>query len=351
MIRSEIDNITFIASEFPVLIKVMILLSLLFSAITILLFFFMLINRLFDNYQNKRKSYYEKKAIAHIISFLFNEEEWNIKRLKQVRRKYLGTKFQREVFLSCLTKFQIRIVGKDAERLRKFYIGLKLHRRSLKKLNSTSWTVTAKGLIELAEMDMKEYTPLIRRYINHRNPVIRAEAQVALIQLQSANPFEFLNHLEEPLLDWQQVQLAHVSEQLKATALPDFKQWLDHKEVTVVIFCLRMISLHNQRNASRDLVNMLYRNSSSPKVYGAVIFAIGQLDLHEASDYLQSAFPYENPYIRQEITNTLGILNNMEPEEVYKSIYKKEKLFMEQFYHDTTVFIPKAELSKKLQWK
>lgn len=338
------DYITETVFVLPALVQVMILISLLFICLTIVIISLILISRFLDNYNIRRREVLKKEAIEHVLPYLFNEEEWGLNKFAQFKRKHLKNKFERKVFLNCLTKFQMNLKGKSAGRIQSLYAGLRLHEKSLKKLTSSSWNTKVKGIIELAEMDMKEYIPLVKQFINHRNPVLRSEAQIALIQLEKEQPFEFLNELKEPLHAWQQVELAHVSEEIDKSTLPDFSQWLKHKEDSIVIFSLRMIALHNQISASDRLVKMLHENNASPHVTGAVIFALGQLDIQETGPYLQWLYPHANIYIQHEILNTLSIFRGIEPELIFKDLMEKESQFFGLFYKDSTVFIPTDEL-------
>jgi hypothetical protein len=338
------DYFDFIISGKPGLTDILVLLMIIFLATAFIIFLFILISRVIDNVNTVIKQVVEKRAQQIVIPYLFNEEEWDYKQFTKIRKEYLSNRFRREVFLDTLTKLQTNIVGKSAERLKSLYIGLRLHRRSLKKLNSSSWNVAAKGIVELAEMDMKEYLEEIRSFINHKNPILRSEAQIALIQLEYATPFSFLNDLREPILDWQQSKLAHVSEQLDISSIPEFSQWLDNKEDSIVIFCIRMISLHNQFNASEKLITMLKDDRTSERVRGAIIFAIRQLELYDTTVYLMDIFPNESLVNKQEIIKTLSILNNEASDVLLNKIFVEGKVNLGQFYPDTTVFIPEGDL-------
>lgn len=275
----------------------------------------------------QRRRFFEKKAQQLIVSYLFTEDEWDFRKLTMIRKKYLNNAFRSEIFLSSFKSLQDNIVGESAERLKTLFVGLQLHRRSLMKLKSSSWFLVIQGITELAEMGMKPYAYEISNYIDHKNPILSANAQIATIQLEFRRPFDFLENLKAPLSDWQQMELAHVSEQINKSTLPDFKKWLNNDEDSIVIFCIRMISLHQQLDAAQELIAMLKGRACSQDVLLALIFAVGQLELQETSRFLREIYVYEPRAVKEEILKTLKILEGEDSALFFESIINDKEIF------------------------
>lgn len=294
-----------------------------------MLFLFILFSRLRDGIKYAQKRWMEKKAQEFITPYLFNlfSEEWSKIRIKNFRRKYLANKFHREIFLENLIKLHKNIAGETSESLRSLYVELDLSEHSRRKLNSASWQKIAKGICELAEMGTKQDKEFIRSFINHQNPILRSEAQVALLKLESEAPFSFLDELEEPLSEWQQMQLARAAQKAKLSTLPDFERWLHKKEESIVIFCIRMIAQYGQHKASQKILGLLKHPYPPARVRKEIIIAIRQLVLYEAADKLRRLYVYETTEIQLEILKALAVIagnNAVSNEEVLPG---NDKLF------------------------
>lgn len=300
----------FASAEWPMLVKVNLLITLFFLITAFMLFLFILFSRLRDGIKYAQKRWMEKKAQEFITPYLFNlfSEEWSKIRIKNFRRKYLSNKFQRDIFLESMVKLHKNIAGETSESLRSLYVELDLSEHSRRKLNSASWQKIAKGICELAEMGTKQDKEFIRSFINHQNPILRSEAQVALLKLESEAPFSFLDELEEPLSEWQQMQLARAAQKAKLSTLPDFERWLHKKEESIVIFCIRMIAQYGQHKASQKILGLLKHPYPPARVRKEIIIAIRQLVLYEAADKLRRLYVYETTEIQLEILKALAVI-------------------------------------------
>lgn len=210
------------------------------------------------------------------------------------------------------------LIGESAEQLRHLYLQLGLHSYSKQKLYSGSWHVIAQGIGELAEMGMREYNDLIRSFINHPHPVLRSEAQVALLKLKKNGLFALLDDLKEPLSDWQQLQLARAASKAQLLAIPDFKQWLDNNEETILIFSLRMIAYYGQHNALPQLYQLLQHTSE--KVREEAVITLRHLEAFEAVPVLTSMYEHETVNIRLEILKTLPVIGGPETIPFYEHL-------------------------------
>lgn len=283
-------------------------------AVAILLFLFILFCRVKDGFVYRRKRLMNKKAQQMIMSFLFVAEEWEEARLEKFRKKHLKSKFLRQVYLDNLIQLHKNITGESSERLSSLYSTLGLKQHSLDKLRSYSWARAARGIGELAEMGSRHEIHLLLGFINHKNPILRYKAQVALLKLEGEAPFSFLDELKGPLSEWQQMQLALAAENTESSKLPDFTRWLSAGEASHVSFSVRMIAQFSCYQAEDELLSLLQHPFPSAAVRKEIVVAIRQLELFRAEKSLRELYPYEIPDIRLEIEKTLAVIAASEEE-------------------------------------
>lgn len=297
------------SSEQNALVRTCLFLTVLMGGVALLLFLFILISRMIDHLSAHRKHWMEKKAQQLILSYLFHEGQWEEKNLAGIRKKYLSYPFRRRIFLRKLLALHKNLEGQSAERLRSLYQALKLHHYAYRKIYASNWEVIAKGIRELSQMRIVKYKELIGLFINHPVPIVRAEAQIALVHLDEEATFAFLKDLKVPIPEWQQFQLIEIAHKLKRNRLPDFKQWLDSEQESIVIFCIRMIAQFNQFDAAKALLNLL--EHPSRKLRKEAVIAIRTLGFEEVAEKLSKIYMKQGPELKEEIRNSLQIIDRM----------------------------------------
>ena len=87
--------------------------------------------------------------------------------------------------------------------------------------------------------------PELERCLNSSNEIMRMEAEMALILLNTEDPFSFLNKLEKEFTPLEQLQVYHLMKrhQIKHT---DFSRWLSSPNESIVLFSKRMIRAFHQ---------------------------------------------------------------------------------------------------------
>lgn len=247
-----------------------------------------------------------KKSQQFITSYMFNED-LDQHHVEKFRQKHLKTASRCQIFTNTLLELHKNILGEFSDRLRLLYLQMGLHVHSKQKIYADSWNIIADGINELAEMDMQQDAYLVRSFINHHHPELRSVAQVAYLKLQREAPFSFLDELQEPLREWQQMQLANAAHKAHIT-IPDFKRWLSKGETSIVTFCIRMIALHNQHNATNELIELLRHPNKS--VRSEAIKAIRVLEMFEAQDRLVAMYDQETTDLKLEIIKALAVIGD-----------------------------------------
>lgn len=94
--------------------------------------------------------------------------------------------------------------------------------------------------------------------LNSKNEIVRIEAELALIQMDTDDPCSFLDKLNQEFTSWEQL---HVYEMIKRNQMspPDFSRWLTSPNQSVILFSERMILAFRQERE----INIQALNSTS----------------------------------------------------------------------------------------
>ena len=289
------------------LIRFNLYMSIGFVGVTLGLFAFILISRLRDGFRYTKQKNDELAIQSFLTAYIF-EESTDEEAIASFAQQYVANKGRRQILIENIVSLHKNLIGESADKLQKLFKQLGLQKYCKHKLYSDSWHVVAKGIGELADMSIQKRSELIRTFVNHPNPTLRSEAQVALLKLNSDAPFSFLDDLKEPLLDWQQLQLARAAYKSQFLNIPNFEPWLKSPEESIVVFCLRMIAFYGQHSASAAILNLL--EHASARVREEAVATLRQLEYFDAVPTLISMFNNQDTDIQLEILKTLPTIGD-----------------------------------------
>jgi len=220
-------------------------------------------------------------------------------------RKICNSRFRRNIFINQIIDVASVMPNEMQSKLRKLYFDLGLIKETRRKLRSRQWHHKIKAMKELSRLEITDYNKTIVKYVNAKNDTLRMEAQIAMVRLSDfkENPFLFLSYLKHDFSLWEQITLHQLMVEANMN-VPDFGQWLDSKNESVVMFCLRMIREYNQINNAEKISHIIYHGSEP--VRKLAIEIAGDLKLGELSDALKKKYKYEVYEIELEIVKSLG---------------------------------------------
>lgn len=196
--------------------------------------------------------------------------------------------FKRKIIISTLLKLRNEISGEMAESIDKLYVKLGLLRYSLAKLRNKKWDVIANGIRELTQFKIKAVHQIVMNNINHPTKEVRKEMQLYLVHLYAFKGLDFLNVLETPLSEWDQIQLLEILQLKNDSEIVDITPWLKSSNDSVVNFTLKLAKVYNQFEAKEELINLL--NHGSEEVRINTISALSHLNALEAKNILKDSF-------------------------------------------------------------
>lgn len=173
----------------------------------------------------------------------------------------LRLSFVSQELLQELKRLRNSLSGQPGENLEKLYRQLGLSELSARNLRSSRWYSKAKGIQELAVMNQVEFAEGIFPLTNHRHPVVRMEAQVALVFLKQYEGLGFFENLVYLLTDYHQVKLLQL---LASQPIPSEKvisRWLRSSNASVVQFTLKLIGEQHAGNFQDEVIDCLCHRS------------------------------------------------------------------------------------------
>ncbi len=270
--RSTLETLghRFVEASLKVKILVVILVYLIISVL--LLFISILINRHLKTRQRRRRKELKDEYQEQLASFLFDDE------IEKIEFRGINKKLNREIFIDELMDLHNNLHGEVADKLKDLYFNLGLHKDSLNKLYKGKWYQKTKGFGELAQMDVKDANEKIIKYTNSKHPVLRMEAQVAMVKLAEERPLSFLDNLESELSYWEQINIYDTLIYHQIT-IDSFEEWIDNPNPSVVVFCLRMIALFKHVHSGARVRELLFHEN--PEISLAAVQAMKSLEMPE----------------------------------------------------------------------
>lgn len=301
-------RIRFLQASLKVKILVVILIYLVVSILV--LFISILINRQIKTRQRRKTKELKDEYQEQLASFLFDDE------VEKIEFRGINKKSNRQIFIDELMDLHNNLHGEVSDKLKDLYFNLELHKDSLKKVYNRRWYLKTKGFGELAQMDVKDANDKIIGYTNSDHPVLRMEAQVAMVKLAEERPLSFLDNLEHELSYWEQINI-YDTLVFHQISVDSFEEWIDSKNPSVVVFCLRMIGLFKHVHSGPKVREMLF--SDNPEIALAAVQAMKSLEMAEYIEDLKVLY-------RSETLKLINILENQREDESEKEIRSLDDL-------------------------
>lgn len=171
---------------------------------------------------------------------------------------------------------QRTLSGSAKTNLTYFFLNTVLIKYVLRRLKSDSWYIKAMAIQEVAEMGLEDYADKIQKYTTSNNIYLQEVAQTSMVHLNGYKGLDFLSKLENPISDWQQINLFDSLKYLDKDLAPDFSVWLTSKEDTVKLFAIRLIHFFQQEYNISKLHDLLTHENI--KIREAVITALNRFE-------------------------------------------------------------------------
>lgn len=251
-------------------------------------------------------------------------------RMAELRSIMSSGSFNRQILVDQVIRIEKSLSGQSAKALLTTYRSLDLHHHSLKKLKGYDWKKKAQGIRELTEMNYNEALPLIVKFLASRNQTLREESFMAMVRLD-AKPLSFLDHYDHELTPWMRINIHHYLVRLDPRTLPDFSQWCQHRNSSVILFSISMIRQFRQFQAVDKLVQLL--DHADERVVGLTIETLGELEIVDAADKIANLADrvWKKEKLSRRVVRCLGRIGDRELHEATVARFLEHPIYEARF--------------------
>ena len=282
---------------------------LIFCFLIILLIVFILIFLYLKTKRNQRKIFLQKKFNNFLgeIAICESEEELSQVFLHPAHQKILHqfgqNNFDKNLLIDELAETSKKFRGSTMDNIQWLFEKMELEEELLKNLNSDKWHKKAKAIQQLAYLNQKNRLKDVFPFVNHKNILVRREAQIAIVKLTGFEGLEFLNVINHPISEWQQLRLiqelsGHASEKFGNISL-----WLQSKNESVINFALRLVEIYRQYDFYDEVKECLSHSSMS--IRKRAIMTLKHITNETTPDLLIKYFPDYDASLQMEILKIL----------------------------------------------
>lgn len=210
----------------------------------------------------------------------------------------------RQLLVDELVQGKKSLTGTAATNLVLLFNQLGLSKLSLQKLNSRRWHIKARGIQELAVMEQRQLVTRIYRLTNAHHELVRMEAQSAIVQLYGFEGLRFLDIIDTPISEWQQITLLRLLARMPGIQPEKVANWLSSSNDSVRIFALKLVAEHHLRQLHDQTAPCLQH--PHPPVRMQTVRCLKEIYTDRTSDALIQAYDTQNIPCRLAILDTLG---------------------------------------------
>jgi len=216
----------------------------------------------------------------------------------------------RQLLVDELVKGKKGLSGTAGTNLVLLFNQLRLGKDAEQKLKSRKWHLQAQGIQELAIMEQQRSSARIYQLTNTQQELVRIEAQSAIVQLHGFEGLRFLDIIDHPLSEWQQIQLLRLLARSPGVLPEKTGDWLTSTNESVRIFTLKLIAEHRQQELHEAVVSCL--EDGSHQVRGQAIRCLREIYTSTTAGSLIRIYAAQISSCRLAILETLGHIGSEE---------------------------------------
>jgi HEAT repeat protein len=177
-----------------------------------------------------------------------------------------GKKLYNEVLIENIISLNKKMKGDFKDKLKSLYRRLELDKISEAKVKRKKWDSIVTGLVQINEMDLEEYLPLVRKQLYSTNFHVRSTATATYLNLSREVDLTFLKNLRYPLSNWQQMNYLRIIKYLYPTRELLMVGLLDSKNLTVRLFGYKLVRMVGRVDLVENLGSIAERASEEEKI-------------------------------------------------------------------------------------
>jgi hypothetical protein len=257
----------------------------------------------------QRKNFLQKKfncllgEIAICESNLELEEVFSQPHHQQILAQFSKKRFDRNVLIDELAETSKKFRGATMTNIHWLFQKTGFEKDLLKNLKSKKWHKKSKSVQQLAYLQQKNHIDEIFHLTNHKNNLLRTEAQIAIVELTGFSGLDFLNTISYPVSEWQQLRLIQELSGQSSEKLGDISLWLQSNNESVVNFALRLVEIYRQYQFYDEVRKCLSHPSAS--ICKNAIITLSNICNESTCDELVERYPFCDETTQIEIIKIL----------------------------------------------
>lgn len=241
----------------------------------------------------------------------------------------------RNLLLERLVSSKKKFSGMAQEEIQRLFINYGLYKEAVQNLNSTKPYVIAGGIQEVTAMKMTDSLDKVQKYLQHPASQVYNEAQYAMVVFKGFTGLDFLDTLDTPLSDWQQLRLLGSLQKVPDDRDVPVELWLKSSNLSVVVFTLKLIKKFQLLTFYDQVKDLLYHTSEKVRINAVQTMQVLEND-HTMDDFM-------DVYSLQPVKVQLAILRAMK-----HSNDKRYHDFFKSQLNDQPVIALKMEAAQAL---
>lgn len=348
---------------------------LIFCSLIILLIVFILIFLYRKTKHNHRKIFLQKKFNNFLGEIAICESEKELTAIlfhpahQNILHQFRQNSFDKNLLIDELAETSKQFRGSTMYNIQWLFEKMELEKELLKNLNSSKWHKKAKAIQHLAYLHQKNRLKDIFLFVDHKNILVRREAQIAIVKLTGFSGLEFLNVVRHPISDWQQLRLIQELSGATSEKFGNISLWLQSKNESVVNFALRLVEIYQQFDYYDEVKECLSHPSMS--ICERAIITLNNIGNETTPDLLIKYFPGYDASLQIQILKILqadGNENHLpflfslinHPDDSFKleaakailninpASIEKMKLLIDEFSYPWNIILPQIKMQTSL---
>ena len=293
--------------------------------------FFMIIFKSSRNRRELLRKKFEKIIIPPLTEILF---EKTLEEIKSMSDKELESYFPsqlrvkelyNEVLIENIISLNKKMKGEFKDKLKRLYRTLRLDKISESNVKRKRWDLIVSGLIQINEMDLDEYLPLVKSQLYSPNFHVRSNATVTFLNLSKEVDLSFLKNLSYPLSNIQQMNYLRIIKYLYPTRNLLMAGLLDSQNLTVRLFGYKLVRMVGRVDLVENLGSIADKASEEEKI--EILKTIEAIGVMGYTYLINSSMKSSDPKLAIQAIKVAGSLGDRSSEVIILSLLEADPGF------------------------
>jgi hypothetical protein len=261
---------------------------------------------------------FTKSITAPLAQILFEKTLDEVKSMSDIElesyfpNQLRSKKLYNEVLIENIISLNKKMKGEFKDKLKALYRRLGLDKISESKVKAKKWDFIVSGLVEINEMDLEEYLPLVRKQLYSTNFHVRSNATATFLNLSREVDLTFLKNLRYPLSNWQQMNYLRIIKYLYPTRNLLMAGLLDSKNLTVRLFGYKLVRMVGRVDLVENLGSIADKASEEEKI--EILKTIEAIGVMGYTGLINSSMKSSDPKLAIQAIKVAGSLGDKSSE-------------------------------------